>query len=116
MSGPIAQEDVPTLCERIRVLLEGSDADLVICDVGVLDEPDAATVDVLARLQLTARRLGRQVRLLDACGELQDLLSLTGLSEVVPCAELHLERRGETEQGKPASGVQEEADPADPIA
>lgn len=116
MSGPVAQQDVTTLCERIRMLLEGCDADLVICDVGVLDEPDAVTVDVLARLQLTARRLGRSVRLLDACGELQDLLSLTGLSDVLPCGGLHLESRGQVEQREPASGVEEEADSADPVA
>lgn len=84
ISGPVARADVRRLCERIRVLLERSGGDLVICDSDALDDPDAVTVDFLARLQLTARRLGRQVRLLDACGELQDLLELTGLSEVVP--------------------------------
>src|SRR5918999_5988007 len=91
MSGPVAHRDVVTLCERVSTLLEGCDADLVICDVGVLDEPDALTIDVLARLQLTARRLGRRVRLLDACGELQELLSLTGLSDVLPWGEIHFE-------------------------
>jgi ABC-type transporter Mla MlaB component len=89
MTGPITRADVPILCDRIRVLLEGSDADLVICDMGVLVKPDAATIEVLARLQLTARRLRRQVQVLDACGELRDLLALTGLSDVVPpCGEL----------------------------
>jgi hypothetical protein len=37
----------------------------------------------LARLQLTGRRLGRQVRLRHACGELQDLLALMGLRDVL---------------------------------
>ncbi len=84
MTGPIGYADVPILCNRIRVLLEGGDADLIICDMGLLVKPDAMTIEVLARLQLTARRLGRQVQVLDACGELQDLLALTGLSDVVP--------------------------------
>jgi ABC-type transporter Mla MlaB component len=89
MAGPIAHADVPILCDRIRVLLEGSDTDLVICDMGLLAKPDAVTIEVLARLQLTAKRLGRQALVLDACGELQNLLALTGLSDVVPpCGEL----------------------------
>jgi ABC-type transporter Mla MlaB component len=117
MSGPILRDDVRRLCERVRMLLEHSDGDLVICDSDALDDPDAVTVDFLARLQLTARRLGRRVRLLDACGELQDLLELTGLSEVVPTsAGLPLQARGQPEQREPAGGVEEEADPADPIA
>lgn len=116
MSGPVAQQDVLRLCRRVRTLLEGCDADLIICDVGVLDEPDAVTVDVLARLQLTAQRLGRRVRLLNACGALQDLLSVTGLSDVVPCGELDLETRGEAEQWEPTRSVEEEADPADPVS
>jgi ABC-type transporter Mla MlaB component len=116
-SGPIARADVPLLSERVRVLLEGSHADLVVCDVGALVDPDAVTIDVLARLRLTARRLGRRVGLLDACGELQDLLALTGLSDVLPpCEELALEPGGQTEQREPAGGVEEEADPAEPIA
>jgi ABC-type transporter Mla MlaB component len=116
MTGPVEQQHMATLCERVRTLLEGCDADLVVCDVGVLDEPDAVTVDVLARLQLTARRLGRRVQLFDASGELEDLLSLTGLSAVLPCGELDLESRGEAEEREPTRSVEEEADPADPVS
>jgi ABC-type transporter Mla MlaB component len=116
-SGPIARADVPGLCERVRRLLEGSDAELVFCDVGALVEPDAGTVDVLARLQLTARRLARRVRLLDACGDLRDLLALMGLTDIVPiCEELPLESRGQVEEREPARGIEEKGDPADPIA
>jgi ABC-type transporter Mla MlaB component len=116
ISGPVADDQVVALCERVGRLLERSDANLVICDVGALDDPDAATVDLVARLQLTARRLGRKVRLLDACGELQDLIELTGLSEFVSFSEgLPSEPRGKVEQREPPSGVQEERDPADPI-
>jgi ABC-type transporter Mla MlaB component len=115
-SGPIARADIPLLCERVRVLLEGSHADLVVCDVGALADPDAVTIDVLARLRLTARRLGRRVGLLDTCSKLQDLLTLTGLSDVVPpCEELALEKGRQTEQREPAGGVEEEADPTEPI-
>jgi ABC-type transporter Mla MlaB component len=116
MSGPIPPADVRRLCERVRLLLERSQGDLVICDSDALDDPDAVTVDFLARLQLTARRLGRRVRLLDACGELQDLLELTGLSEVVPSSgELGLYPGRKPEQREPSRGIQEEADTADPV-
>jgi ABC-type transporter Mla MlaB component len=114
LEGPIARADVTSLCERVRVLLQWCDADLVVCDVGAIVEPDAVTVDVLARLQLTARRLGRQVRLRDACGELRDLLALVGLGEVVLCAGSAVEPRGETKEREQAGRVEEEADPADP--
>jgi ABC-type transporter Mla MlaB component len=56
ISGPVARDEVVGLCERIRGMLERSEADQMICDVGALDDPDAATVDLVARLQLTARR------------------------------------------------------------
>jgi ABC-type transporter Mla MlaB component len=115
MSGPIAREDVAGVCERVRVLLEGSHADQVVCDVEALVAADAVTVDVLARLQLTARRLGRRVRVRHACGELQDLLALMGLGDAVPlCGTSAVEPRGQTEQREQPIGVEEEADPADP--
>jgi ABC-type transporter Mla MlaB component len=115
LSGRIARADIPALCERVRVLLEGSDAELVICDVGALVDPDAVMVDALTRLQLTARRLGRRVRLRDACGELQGLLALMGLGDVLPLgASSGAEPRGQAEEREQPRGVQEEADPADP--
>ena len=86
MIGPITSEGIPALCERARMLLEGCDAGRVACDVGALAEPDVVTIDGLARLQLTARRLGYRVELRRACGELEELLVLTGLSDVLPCA------------------------------
>lgn len=116
LTGPIARDTLPTLCKRVRALLETNDADLVVCDVGAIAEPDAVTIDALARLQLTARRLGREVRVLEPCVNLTDLLTLTGLSETVPrCPELFLESRGQLEQREPAIGVEEERDPTDPI-
>jgi ABC-type transporter Mla MlaB component len=81
--GPIALGDLPGLCERVCALLERSGAELALCDVrGV--EPDAVTVDALARLQLAARRHGCQVRLRHASGELRELLAFMGLRDVVP--------------------------------
>jgi ABC-type transporter Mla MlaB component len=81
--GPIALGDLPGLCERVCALLERSGAELALCDVrGV--EPDAVTVDALARLQLAARRHGCQVRLRHVSRELLELLAFMGLRDVVP--------------------------------
>jgi ABC-type transporter Mla MlaB component len=81
--GPIARDDLPGLCERVCALLEGSGADIALCDVhGV--EPDAVTADALARLQLAARRRGCQARLRGASSDLLELLAFMGLRDVLP--------------------------------
>jgi hypothetical protein len=83
--GPIACDDLPGLCRRIRALLETSGAEVAFCDVrGV--EPNAVTADALARLQLAARRTGCQIRVCHASTALKDLLGFMGLSDVLPDA------------------------------
>jgi ABC-type transporter Mla MlaB component len=110
--APIDPSDVVSLCERVLLALE--DGDQVICDVGELHDPDAATVDALARLQLTARRRGRHIWLRNACGELRALVGLMGLADVLRCAESVVEPGGQPEQREQGLGVEEEGDPADP--
>ena len=86
IDGSIEPADIAALCERFRELLEGAGPGRVVCDVGELMHPDAAAVDVLARLQLTARRLGLEVRLSRPSRELDELLILMGLREILsPC-------------------------------
>jgi ABC-type transporter Mla MlaB component len=118
LSGPITRDAIPAMCERARRLLEGCDAGPVACDVGALAQPDAITIDALARLQLTARRLGCRVELRRACGELEELLTLTGLLGVLTgggaTVASAVEAWGEPEQREQALGVEEEADPRDP--
>jgi ABC-type transporter Mla MlaB component len=80
---PLAPADLPLLCDGVRMLLESCDADAIVCDLSAVVHPDAVTVDALARLQLTARRLGREVRLHDASSELLGLVSLMGLADVL---------------------------------
>jgi ABC-type transporter Mla MlaB component len=117
ITRPIARSDIPGLCERVRAVLKSSEARVVVCDLAALVDPDAVTVDALVRLQLTALRCGRRVRLRHACGELQDLIALMGLSDVVPLApDLPFEPWGQAEEREPARGVEEEADPTDPVA
>ena len=81
--GPISRSDLPGLCDRVCAVLRESRAPLALCDVATV-EPDAVTVEALARLQLAARRLGRSVRLRNASPELLDLVALMGLEDVLP--------------------------------
>jgi ABC-type transporter Mla MlaB component len=82
VGGPIVRSDLPGLCERICALLEASGADVALCDVNGV-EPDAVTVDALARLQLAARRHGCRVKLRRASSELRELVAFIGLSDVL---------------------------------
>jgi len=117
VNGAIARDEIPALCERARGLLEPGDAGRLICDVGGVTEPDAVTIDALARLQLTARRLGREIALRHASGELLELLEFVGLSGSIPLStRSRIETRRQAEEREEGGGVQEERDPADPIA
>ena len=83
ITGPILREDLPGLCIRVCALLQQSRAEAAYCDVrGV--EPDAVTVDALARLQLAAKRYGCKVRFRNASPELRDLVAFMGLTDVLP--------------------------------
>jgi hypothetical protein len=55
----------------------------IACDVGSLVEPDQRALDSLARLQLTARRLGTTIQLHHASRALIDLIELAGLADVL---------------------------------
>ncbi len=81
IGGRIDRADIPALCARVRLAMDGSDADLVVLDVAALTHPDCVTVDALARVQLTARRLGRGLRLRGVAPELRSLLCFVGLSD-----------------------------------
>ena len=83
IGAPTASADLSMLCGRLAWLLERFDTNVLVCDVGGLVVRDAATLDALARLQLTARRLGCKVRLTNASDELHGLLALVGLCDIV---------------------------------
>ena len=87
LGDSLTRADIPGLCERARRLLESSDVAVVICDAHALTDPDAVAIDVVARLHLTAKRVGRELQLRDACSELQELIALAGLSEVLSVVE-----------------------------
>jgi anti-anti-sigma factor len=117
VAGRIERDTIAGLCERVQRSLAASACDRVICDVGALGDVDAATVDALARLQLTAKRLGREFRLRGASDELQALLALAGLRDVLPPHQASvLEVGRQTEQRKQTLGVEERIEPDDPTA
>ena len=72
------------------------------CDVRAL-RADAATVDVLARLHLAARRAGCELRLCHASPELWCLIEFIGLGDV-----LRVEPGREAEEREERLGVEEE--------
>jgi hypothetical protein len=111
---------IASLLDRGRRLLAAPDSDPVICDLAEFVECDAAAVDALARLQLEARRLRKDLRYRSACRELRDVVALCGLDGVL---DLGLETLGsgalpsgpepgrESEQPEQPIGVEEERDP-----
>lgn len=103
--GPVTREEVARLCADVCALLEATGARVVICDVAPVVLPGLGTVELLARLQLTARRSGGRIRLRSAAPALRALLGLAGL---------RFEMEGETEQREPARDVEEAVVPGDP--
>ncbi|WP_411148264.1 STAS domain-containing protein [Streptomyces sp. A30] len=105
LTGPVTKDEVTGLCDDVRALLKTSGERTVVCDVGGLGPPGLGTVDLLARLELTARRAGGRIRLRDPAPALHALLDLVGL---------RFETEGQPEQREPALGVEEAVEPGDP--
>ena len=78
-----ARADVPAACDGLRELVGARDADVVVCDVAAI-AADLMTIEVLARLRLTARRLGCRLELRNASCALQELIGFCGLRDVLP--------------------------------
>jgi hypothetical protein len=104
LRGPAGRAEIAGLCAEVRALLDGGRAG-VVCDVGGLGPPGLATVELLARLELAARRAGGQIRLRDPDPALFALLDLVGLRFQV---------EGQTEEREPAPGVEEAVETGDP--
>ncbi|MFE9646819.1 STAS domain-containing protein [Streptomyces sp. NPDC006365] len=105
LPGSVTRDDVPRLCEDVRARLEATGAGVLVCDVAGLGPPGLTTVDVLARLQLAARRAGGRIRLRDPDPALRALLGLVGI---------RFEVEGQPEEREPPLRVEETVEPHDP--
>ncbi|MEU6574939.1 STAS domain-containing protein [Streptomyces sp. NPDC046805] len=100
--GPVTRDEVAGLCDDVRALVEGADAAVVVCDVRAVRVPRLGFVDLLARLELAARRAGGRIRLRGPDPGLVALLDLVGL---------RFETEGQAEQREQTLRVQEEVEP-----
>ncbi|MFD5793264.1 STAS domain-containing protein [Streptomyces diastatochromogenes] len=105
LAGPVTRDEVPGLCDDVRGLLEAGGTAVVVCDVGGLGPPGLGTVELLARLELAARRAGGRIRLRDPDPALHALLDLVGL---------RFQMEGQAEEREPPLGVEEEVEPGQP--
>ncbi|MGH9154854.1 MAG: STAS domain-containing protein [Acidimicrobiales bacterium] len=100
------------------VMLVDGDVQVAIWRLDGLACPDLLVVDTLARLQLTAKRMGWSIRLHNTSEELRGLLDLVGLADVLAVADearLPLEPGGKAEGGEQFR-VEEVVEPGDPVA
>jgi len=75
--------EITLLCDQLVDEVADGWVGTVICDVAAVVEPDMVTVETVARLGLTARRLGCRLRVAGGGERLAELLELTGLRGVV---------------------------------
>jgi hypothetical protein len=103
---------VRTLCGPVAKYVASSGARLVICEAGALPA-EVATIDALARLHLTGRRLGCRIRIRDASEALVELATFVGLDGVLLFQPSGVEARGQPKQREQPLRVEEEDDAAD---
>ncbi|WP_460068778.1 STAS domain-containing protein [Streptomyces sp. YKOK-I1] len=104
LTGPVTPDRVAGLADAVRALLAAGGGGVVVCEVSGLGAAGLAAVDLLARLQLAARRAGGRIRLRGPDPALRALLDLVGLA---------LQMEGEAEEGEPALGVEVEVEPGE---
>jgi anti-anti-sigma regulatory factor len=118
--GPaIDRADVPLLCDELAMLVRARPDAPVVCDVSAVTRPDAVTVEALARLRLTARRLGCDLRVRGVDPRLHTLIAFVGLADALALGDLPVgsspvEAGGEAEEREQVRGVEEVRDPGDP--
>lgn len=105
-----------------HVLVTMSGPASLVCELEAAKAMGLSMVDLMARLQLAATRMGCTVSFRGATPELRHLLRLAGLIDVLRCdpapgieTELGIQVGREAEHGEHPLGVEEEGDPRDPI-
>jgi anti-anti-sigma regulatory factor len=92
--GPVDAATTVAWCARIRSTLEHGTTRVVVCDVGQIGGRAAGVIEALARMQLTARRSGGEIRFRHASPAVVELLELVGLAHVLGVCD------GESEDGE----------------
>lgn len=82
ITGPVCEDDIQALCDRLQTVISTSDARVIVCDVSDL-AANCRAIEALARLQLTAQRGNRRIRLQRASRGLEQLLDFAGLTDVI---------------------------------
>lgn len=83
LAEPVTDDTaVRALCERLRAVIAATDAPMIDVVVGALPAT-CRSLQALARLQLTARRANRRIRLHRASPSLRHLLDFAGLADIV---------------------------------
>jgi anti-anti-sigma regulatory factor len=82
VEGYLDATTIAALRERLQSLVH-SGADLVICDVGMLDTCDLVAIDALAHLTLIGRQLGCEVQVTRVSDQLAELIAFVGLKQVL---------------------------------
>jgi anti-anti-sigma regulatory factor len=83
----------------------------LVLDCAALANPDCATIDQIARLQLEVRRCGLELLLRNTNDPLRDLIGLAGLADV-----LRVEPGRQSEEREQPCCVEEERQLDDPPA
>lgn len=114
VGSAIADGDAALLCARLRAFVAGAGsggaAVVVVCDVHGL-RADIGAIDALARLALTARRLGGRISLRGASEDLLRVVAFCGLRAVLPLGGVQAQRQAE--EREQALGVEERVDRRD---
>jgi STAS domain-containing protein len=82
--------------------MPGDNPYAIVCDASAL-KADAASLDMLARMQLAAKRAGVEIRIRRVPDDLLELLAFAGVADA-----LGVEPGREPEQREDALGVEEE--------
>jgi ABC-type transporter Mla MlaB component len=85
LAGPLDPDSLAALIANVERLLAEGDVQVVVCDVEPYPAADLRVVETLSRLALTARRLGRRIRVRHASREVRSFLAFAGLADVLPC-------------------------------
>lgn len=79
VEGLLAAHAVPRLCEQLVILVDCAGVGRLSVDLGLVEQPDLATLDALARLALAAHRHRARVTVRTSNGALEHLLGMAGL-------------------------------------